>query len=155
MQWNLSYLNQMIPSNIELLYYKYNKNTQSSCQNVFFYSVLCFLMLFFFHGHLLNIYTFFLHTSASSFKTSCGLPRIAELIPTLVLREKTELKVIQRTGLSCWPYKSRYGWARWGGWGSMGEIETSRRFFRIFSALYGWFHKLLRTEQCKVTWKIK
>lgn len=124
----------MIPSNIELLYYKYNKNTQSSCQNVFFYSVLCFSDVIFFHGHLLNIYTFFLHTSASSFKTSCGLPRIAELIPTLVLREKTELKVIQRTGLSCWPYKSRYGWARWGGWGSMGEIETSKRFFRIFSA---------------------
>lgn len=153
MQWNLSYLNQMIPSNIELLYYKYNKNTQSSCQNVFFYSVLCFSDVIFFHGHLLNIYTFFLHTSASSFKTSCGLPRIAELIHTLVLREKTELKVIQRTGLPCWPYKSRYGWAHWRGVGINGGNRNLQKVLQDFFCLYGWFHKLLRTEQCKVTWK--
>lgn len=74
-QWNLSCLNQVIPSNVELSHYKYNKNIQSYCQDVYFF--LPFSV--FFHGRLLNIYVFFLHTSVSSFKTSHGFPRITKL----------------------------------------------------------------------------
>lgn len=74
-QWNLSCLNQVIPSNVELSHYKYNKNIQSYCQDVYFF--LPFSV--FFHGRLLNIYVFFLHTSVSSFKTSRGFPSITKL----------------------------------------------------------------------------
>lgn len=47
-QWNLSCLNQVIPSNVELLHYKYNKNIQSYCQDVdFFLPFSVFSVLFF------------------------------------------------------------------------------------------------------------
>lgn len=91
-QWNLSCLNQVIPSNVELLHYKYNKNIQSYCQDVYFFLPFSvFSVLFFswpFTKYICILPTYF----SIQLQDFSWFPQDYKTIHSSVLREKIQLK---------------------------------------------------------------